>query len=152
MVVELSVTDVDASRARKATRTGMSAFGSEADAHLGRRDVRLAPIGRHSQIRCWARRVCLFAIKNSLFQLQGIRPKKSRVSMGLCQRGGALQLNSLYFPTDQGISDSGDAFAVASQHSQSSRGLSGSLPTLTNRSRRSPEMRHEMVVILRNEI
>ena len=71
---------------------GRVRFGSEADAHLGRCDVRSVPISRRSQIRCWARCFCLFAIKNSLFRLQGIRPKKSRVSMGLCQRGGALQL------------------------------------------------------------
>ena len=64
-----------------------------------------------------ARCFSLFAIKNSLFRLQGIRPKKFRVSMGLCQRGGRFNGNSLYFPADQGISDSGDLFAAASQHS-----------------------------------
>jgi hypothetical protein len=59
----------------------------------------------------------LFGHKNSLFQLQGIRPKKSRISMGFSKRGGLFAQNSLYFPADQGISHSGDAFVAASQHS-----------------------------------
>ena len=51
-------------------------FGSEVDAHLGHCDVRLASISRVSQIRSWAHCFSLFALKNSLFRLQGIRPKK----------------------------------------------------------------------------
>ena len=67
-------------------------------------------------IRCWARCFSLFAIKNSLFQLQGMRPKEVRISVGSSKRRGAFRSNSLYFPAYQGISN-GDAFALASQHS-----------------------------------
>ena len=81
-----------------------------------RRDVRVASTRRHSQFAV-ARDSFPVSIKKSLFRSQGIRPKKSRVSMGLCQRGGALQLKFPVFSHGSGNSDSGDAFAVASQHS-----------------------------------
>ena len=54
--------------------------------------------------------------KNSLFQLQGIRPKQSRISVGFGKRRGAFRSRFPLFPADQGISN-GDAFALASQHS-----------------------------------
>src|SRR5262249_7791245 len=56
-------------------------------------------------IRCYAGFLSLLATKNSLFRLQGIRPRKPRVSMGLSKRGGGRSNgNSLYFPAYQGIS------------------------------------------------
>jgi hypothetical protein len=43
--------------------------------------------------------------------------RRSLVFQRVCRRGeGPFNGNSLYFPADQGISDSGDAFAAASQH------------------------------------
>src|SRR5262245_55538101 len=53
-------------------------YGSLADVHLGRCDVRFAPTIRH-------------------------RPKKSRASVLLASGEGASARNSLYFPADQGI-------------------------------------------------
>ena len=58
--------------------------GFEADA--------LAPRpGIHHSNSLMAQFHSLFVSKNSLVQLQGIRPKKLRVSMGLCERGGAFR-------------------------------------------------------------
>jgi hypothetical protein len=56
--------------------------------------------------------------KNSLFQLQGIRPKKSRVSMGFRQAGRASRVKFPVFSRRSGSFNCGDAFAVACQHSQ----------------------------------
>jgi hypothetical protein len=64
-----------------------------------------------------ARWFSLFGIKNSLFQLQGIQQKSPVFRSVLASGEGPFAENSQYFPADQGISDSGDAFAVASLHS-----------------------------------
>ena len=67
--------------------------------------------------------------------------------MGLCKRGGAFQRKFPYFPADQGISDSGDAFAVASQHSHPVAGFR--LSPDTNQSvTKKPELRHQLAVFL----
>jgi hypothetical protein len=44
-------------------------------------------------------------MKNSLFRLQGIRPESLVFQLVSAGGGGAFQANSLYFPADQGISE-----------------------------------------------
>ena len=65
----------------------------------------------------FARSASLFAIENSLFHMQGIRPDKLAKQRFAREARGVLSQVSLYFPIDQGILAGGDSFAVASQHS-----------------------------------
>ena len=95
-----------------------------------------------------ARCFSLFAIKNSLFRLQGIRPKKSRVSMGLCKRGGAFQRKFPVFSRGSGNFRQRKLVRCSLSAQPPSRAFSGSLPTLAKRSRRSPELRHQLAVFL----
>ena len=55
-------------------------------------------------IRCWRDVIPCYACKNSLFRSQGIRPKKSDVSGGLCRRGGAFQPKFPVFFRISGVS------------------------------------------------
>jgi len=55
-------------------------------------------------IRCWRDVIPCYACKNSLFRSQGIRPKKSDVSGGLCRRGGAFQPKFPVFSRISGVS------------------------------------------------
>ena len=77
----------------------------------------LVPTSRHSQFAVGRDAFPCLQLKNSLFRLQGIRPKMSRVSMGLCKRGGAFQLKFPVFSRLSGNFIARDSFAAASQHS-----------------------------------
>ena len=87
-----------------------------------------------------AQSLSLFAIKNSLFQSQGIRPKKSLASMGLVQRGGGFRPKFPVFSCRSGNFRERRLVRCSLSAQPPSRGYSGSPPAVAGRSPRSPEI------------
>jgi hypothetical protein len=85
--------------------------------------------------------------KKFVFRLQGIFPKRSRVSTVLCKRGGAFQRKFPVFSHLTGKSPLRDDFAAASQHSHLVAGFSP-LPRRDDCCARSLELRHLSSAVL----